>query len=207
MSSFPGSPKLVKGAIVGIDPFNPLASVIIFQYNPESMTRTLSPQGAGSGAYSEEALRLKGPPMESIKFEMEIDATDQLETAESNAVKMGIAPTLSALEMLLYPKSALIIANEVLKAVGIIETIPQETPLIVLIWGVNRVVPVKLTELSIVEKEFDTALNPIRATVNIGLQVLNYNDLGLVSVGGALFMSHQIIKETMAVIGSINNIN
>jgi len=204
MSSFPGSPKILKGAIVGIDIFNPLASVIIFQYNPENMTRSLTPQTAGGEPG--EVMRLTGPPQESIKFEMEIDATDQLESADTNAVKMGISPTLSALEMLLYPKSALVITNEILKAVGVIETIPAEAPFTVLIWGIKRVVPVKLTELSITEKEFDTSLNPIRATVSIGLQVLNYNDLGLVSVGGALFMSHQIIKETMAVIGSVNNI-
>jgi hypothetical protein len=206
MSSFPGSPKLIKGAIVGLDPFNPLASVIVFQYNPERLARTLNPQTAGSGSDKGEALRLKGPPEETIKLDIEIDAADQLETADSTAVSIGISPALSALEMLLYPKSALVITNEALKAAGIIEIIPAEVPLTLFIWGANRIVPVRLTELSITEEAFDTRLNPIQAKVSIGLRVLNYNDLGLLSAGGALFMTHQVVKEVMAVVGSVNKI-
>jgi hypothetical protein len=108
--------------------------------------------------------------------------------------------------MLLYPKSALVIANEVLAAAGIIEVIPPEAPLTLFIWGFKRVVPVRLTTFSITEEAFDTGLNPIRAKVNLGLRVLNYQDLGLQSVGGALFMAHQVIKEVMATIGGVSNI-
>lgn len=39
MTGFSGSPKTQKGAIVGLDPINPLASVIVFQYNPGTRTR------------------------------------------------------------------------------------------------------------------------------------------------------------------------
>src|ERR1700716_1485114 len=106
MSSFPGSPKVMKGAIIGLDPFNPLASVIIFQYNPETLTRTLTAQTTGSdNAAKKEVLRLKGPPKEDIKLDVEIDATDQLEQAKPPATTMGLYPTLASLEMLLYPKS------------------------------------------------------------------------------------------------------
>src|SRR5881409_1186919 len=105
MTTFPGSPRLLKGAIVGLDPVNPLASVIVFQYNPDTLTRTLTAQTAGTNADRGEALRLKGPPQESIKLDVEIDATDQLEQAGFPATELGIYPTLSALEMLLYPKS------------------------------------------------------------------------------------------------------
>jgi len=206
MSSFPGTPRLVKAAIVGIDPFNPLASVIIFQYNPDKLVRTLNPQTAGLGSDKGETLRLKGPPEETIKLDIEIDATDQLETADSIALNMGISPTLSALEMLLYPKSSLIITNEILKAVGVIEIIPAEAPLTLFIWGTNRIVPVRLTDLSITEEAFDTKLNPIQAKVSIGLRVLNYNDLGLISAGGALFMTHQVIKEVIATLGSVSKV-
>ncbi len=106
--------------------------------------------------------------------------------------------------MLLYPKSALVIANEVLLQVGIIEVIPPEAPLTLLIWGPKRVLPVRLTEFSITEEAFDQALNPIRAKVSLSVQVLNYNHLGLLSAGGALFMAHQVIKEVMATIGGAN---
>lgn len=205
MTTFPGSPKTQKGAIVGLDPFNPLASVVVFQYNPDTLTRTLTAQTSGGGN-SGEALRLKGPPQETITVNIEIDAADQLEKADGIATTMGLYPTLSSLEMLLYPKSALVIANEVLANVGIIEVIPPEAPLTLFIWGIKRVLPVRLTTFSITEEAFDTKLNPIRAKVNLGLRVLNYQDLGLLSVGGAMFMAHQIIKEVMATIGGVGNV-
>ena len=209
MSTFPNSPRLQKGAIVGLDPFNPLASVVVFQYNPETLTRTLTPQtagGSGGGASAPgEALRLTGPPQEEIKLDVVIDATDQLEKGDSLATQMGVYPQLSALEMLLYPKSALVIANEVLLQFGVIEVVPPAAPLTLLIWGVKRVVPVRLTTFSITEEMFDPSLNPIQAKVSLGLRVLNYRDLGLLSPGGALFMAHQVVKEVMATIGSVSN--
>lgn len=206
MTTFPGSPKTQKGAIIGLDPFNPLASVIVFQYNPDTLTRTLTAQTTGGTPNSGEALRLKGPPTENITVNIEIDATDQLEKAGGIATTSGLYPTLSSLEMLLYPKSALVIANEVLAKIGAIEVISPEAPLTLFIWGIKRVVPVRITTFSITEEAFDTNLNPIRAKVNLGLRVLNYQDLGLFSVGGALFMAHQIIKEVMATIGGVGSI-
>jgi hypothetical protein len=206
VTSFPGSPLLQKGAIIGLDPFNPLASVIIFQYNPDTMTRTITAQTVGGNADRGEALRLKGPPQESIKLDVEIDAADQLEQGSGIAGSLGVHPTLASLEMLLYPKSALVIANEVLLNVGVIEVIPPEAPLTLFVWGVNRILPVRITGLTITEDAYDPNLNPIRAKVNLDLRVLNYHDLGLLSVGGTLFMAHQIAKEVMATIGSVGNI-
>jgi hypothetical protein len=206
LSTFPGSPQLLKGAIIGVDPFNPLASVIVFQYNPDTLTRTLTAQTTGGNADRGEALRLKGPPQETIKIDVEIDATDQLEQGNGTATSMGIHPTLASLEMLLYPKSALVIANEVLAQIGIIEIIPPEAPLTLFVWGVKRVLPVRLTEFSITEEAYDPGLNPIRAKVSLGMRVLNYSDLGLLSVGGGLFMAHQVMKEVMATIGGVNTL-
>lgn len=207
MSSFPGSPQVLKGAIIGMDLFNPLASIIIFQYNPNTMTRTLTAQTTSSeSADKGEALRLKGPPRETIKVDIEIDAADQLETADAIATTIGLHPTLASLEMLLYPKAASMIANDVLAAAGVIETIPVEAPLTLFVWGAMRTLPVRIDEFSITEEAFDTILNPIRAKVSLSLQVLNYQDLGLASVGGALFMVHQIAKEVMATISGVSSI-
>jgi hypothetical protein len=196
------SPNVVKGAIVGIDPINPLASIIVFQYNPESLSRTLQARTVGGEGGGVGPVRLAGPPEESIKLSVVIDATDQLQQGDANALSMGIYPALSALEMLLYPKSALVIANEVLARIGVIEIIPMEGPLTLLIWGARRIVPVRITEFSITEEAFDTDLNPIRAKVDLGLKVLTYDDLGMLSPGGALYMVNQISKEVMATIGS-----
>src|SRR6266536_1935600 len=135
MTTFPGSPRVQKGAIVGVDPFNPLASIVVFQYNPDLVTRTITAQTSGGSADRGEALRLKGPPEEKITLDIEIDATDQLELGKAPATAMGIYPALASLELLLYPKSALAIANEVLANIGVIEIIPPEMPLTLFIWG------------------------------------------------------------------------
>jgi hypothetical protein len=206
MSSFPRSPRVLKGAIVGVDIFNPLASVVIFQYNPDTMTRTLQAQSSGDGGARSEAMRLKGAPVETIKLEVEIDATDQLEKGDGLAESTGIYPQLSSLEMLLYPKSALVIANTVLMALGTLEVIPPVAPFTLLIWGLKRVLPVRLTEFSITEEAFDTGLNPIRAKVSLGLRVLSYNDLSITDPGYYIFLAHQVAKEVMATIGSVGNI-
>jgi hypothetical protein len=206
MSSFPASPRVLKGAIVGIDIFNPLASVIVFQYNPDTMTRTLQAQAVGEGGARSEVTRLKGAPIETIKLDMEIDATDQLEKADGLATATGIYPQLSALEMLIYPKSARIIANTVLMAVGTLEIIPPTGPLTLLIWGLKRVLPVRLTDFTITEEAHDVGLNPIRARVSLGLRVLSYNDLSITNPAYYVFLTHQIVKETMATIGSVSNL-
>jgi hypothetical protein len=199
------TPRVLRGALVGIDPLNPLASVIVFQYNPDSLQRTLQPQTAGGGGETSdrgETLRLKGPPIETIKVDVEIDATDQLAAGDATADSLGIYPQLSALEMLVYPKSALVIANTVLMAVGTIEVIPPVAPLTIFVWGPKRAVPVKLTEFTITEEAHDAALNPIRAKVSLGLRVLTYNDLDMTNPGFGLFLAHQVAKEAMAVVGS-----
>lgn len=206
MTTLPQSPRLRKGAIVGIDPFNPLASVVVFQYNPNTLTRTVKPRATGGEGAKGEAFRLAGPPEESIKVDVEIDATDQLERGDSSATTMGIYPQLSALEMLVYPKSVLVIANTILLALGTIEVIPPPGPFTVFIWGPKRVVPVRLTDLSITEEAHDAALNPIRAKVSLGLRVLSYHDLPLDDPGYGLFLAHQVIKEVMAVTSSANSL-
>lgn len=205
MTTFPGSPRLVKGAIVGIDPFNPLASIIVFQYNPKTMTRRLqaaSPQGEGARS---EVLRLSGAPTETIDLKVEIDATDQLETGDVLAETTGIYPQLSALEMLLYPKSAQVILNTALLAAGTLEIVPPAAPFTLFVWGLKRVVPVRLDGFSIEEQEYDPDLNPIRAEVSLSLRVLSYNDFNVTHPGFAVFLAHQVAKEVMATLGSVGN--
>ena len=207
MTSFPGSPRLQKGALIGLDPANPLASMIIFQYNPETISRTLRARttsnnnvDGGGPSPAGEPLRLAGPPEESVRLEVVLDATDQLEKADPIAVGLGIHPQLASLEMLLYPKSALVITNEALMQAGVLEVIQPAVPLAILVWGVKRILPVRLAGFSISEEMFDPNLNPIHAKVSLDLNVLSYHDLGLLSPGGALFMAHQLIKEGMATI-------
>ena len=206
MSSAPISPRLLKGALIGVDLFNPLASVVVFQYNPDTMTRRLEPRGHSADGERGEAYRLSGPPKETITLAIEIDATDRLADADPLALASGITPTLAALEMMLYPKSALVIANTVLSFAGTVEILPAEGPTILFVWGPTRVLPVRLASLSITEEAYDTLLNPTRAKVDLTLNVLSYNDLKITSPGNALFMVHQITKEVLATTNLYNSV-
>jgi hypothetical protein len=199
MTSFPGSPRLLKGAIVGLDRANPVASVIVFQYNPDTMTRRLEARSSGGeGGDRSEALRLTSAPKETITISLEVDAADQLETANPLAVETGINPTLAALEMLFYPKSSVVTQNLERARAGMLEIIPVEAPLTLFVWGPQRVLPVRITSFSITEEAFDTQLNPTRAKVDLTLQVLSYYDLKIENPGFSLFMAYQIAREAMA---------
>jgi hypothetical protein len=202
MTSFPGSPRLLKGGLVLLDPnTSAVLRVIALQYNPDTLTRTLQVKGVGaeSGDRSE-AFRLKRPPVETIKLDAEIDATDQLEFPDQNpnAVQLGIHPQLAALETIIYPSSSQLIANNILALAGTIEIVPTEAPLTLFIWSETRILPVRLTEVSITEEAFDPNLNPIRAKVSLGMRVLSVDDLGFEHKGGNLFMAYQQQKERLA---------
>jgi hypothetical protein len=194
-------PRVISGAIVGIDPTDPKPIVVIFQYNPDSLSRTLQPQMGAEGADKTEALRIKGAPVETIKVDIELDAADQLERDDRTASDMGLYPVLSALEILVYPRAQRVITNTQLLALGTIEILPPVAPLTVFVWGPKRALPVKLTEFSITEEAHDLKLNPIRAKVSLGLRVLSYSDLPLSHPGYSLFLTHQVAKEAMARVG------
>ena len=199
MTTFPPiSPRLQKGSIVAIDQVSKQQTEIPFQYNPDTLTRRLTAQTASGNYDRSEAFRLKGPPEETISLEIEIDATDLLEVADNDALQNGIYPRLAALELLLYPQSQVVISNETLANQGLIEVVPMEAPLTLLVWGTKRTLPVRLTSFSITEEAFDPDLNPIRARVTLELMVLNYMDLGFQSDGGQIFLAHQKQKEQMA---------
>lgn len=204
MSGFPNSPRLVKGGIVLMDPeSSAVLRVIPLQYNPDTLTRTLQAQTVGEGADPSEALRLKGPPVETIKLDAEMDATDPLEFPDQNAttVEFGIQPQLAALETILYPTSAQLQSNNSLASSGTLEIIPTEAPLVLFVWGKTRIVPVRLTEFSVTEEAFDVNLNPLRAKVSLGMRVLSINDLGFTHKGGSLYMIYQQQKERLAALG------
>ena len=207
MSDFPGSPKLLKGGIVLIDPASGVVQrVIVLQYTPATLTRTLQVQRVAAESQNRsEALRLKGPPIETIKLDAEIDATDQLEQPDQNpiAVQYGILPQLTALESIIYPPSSTLLGNNALAQSGTLEIAPMEAPLSLFVWSKNRVVPVRITDFSVTEEAFDPSLNPIRAKVSLGMRVLSVDDLGFDDKGGNLYMTYQQQKERLAALAPV----
>ncbi len=199
----PISPRLVRGGIVTMNPnTSAIQTVIALQYNPDSLSRTLQIQAVpgGSDGTRVDALRLRGPAVETIKIEAELDATDQLEFPSQfpNAVQYGLHPQLAQLEMLINPTVETLIADDNMANAGTLEIIPLEQPLTLFVWSKNRVVPVRLTDFSITEEAFDTSLNPIRAKVSLGMRVLTIDDLGFQHPGGHLFMAYLSNKEALA---------
>ena len=209
MSSFPGSPRLLKGGIVLLNPqTTAVERVISLQYNPDTLTRSLQVRSVGGeGSNYSDALRLTGPPVETYKLDAEVDATDQLETAHAVTVQVGIQPILSALETIIYPKSTQLFANNAMARLGTIEIAPMETPLILFIWNKNRIVPVRITEFSITEEAFDVNLNPIRAKISLGMRVLSVDDLGFDHKGGSLYMNYHQNKERLGRMFNSNNLS
>ncbi|HET7511169.1 MAG TPA: hypothetical protein VFJ88_00255 [Chthoniobacterales bacterium] len=203
MSTFPNSPKLLKGGIVLVDPDTAaVRRIISLQYFPDTVTRSLQVQGvtADGGGDRSEILRLKGPPIETIKLDAEIDATDQLEFPDqnANAVEVGIHPQLAALEAIVYPTSQQLQSNNALEKSGTLEIIPMQSALTLFIWSKNRIIPVRLTDFSVTEEAFDPNLNPIRAKVSLGMRVLSVNDVGFEAKAGSLYMIYQQQKERLA---------
>ena len=201
MSTFPGSPRLIKGGIVLLDPVtSAVQRVITLQYNPDLITRSLQVQGAGNEGDRLEALRLKGPAVETIKLEAELDAADQLEFPRDNpiAVQSGIHPQLAALETIVYPTSAQLKEANRLAGTGVLEIFPATAPLTLFVWSRHRVVPVRITEFTVTEEAFDPSLNPLRAKVSLGMRVLSVNDLEFASKGGSLYLVYQQQKEQLA---------
>jgi hypothetical protein len=202
MSSFPGTPRVVRGGLVLLAPDSGIVQrVVSFQYNPDTVLRTLTPQGVGGdGGDRSEAFRLKGPPTETIKLDIEIDGTDQLAQPVPDPVtaQVGILPELAVLELMLYPRNRKLQEDIDLARAGRLEIIPAETALTVLVWGASRVVPVRLTEFSVTEEMHDVNLNPIRAKLVLGLRVLSVNDLPSEHRGTGLYLGYQQRKEGLA---------
>lgn len=202
MSAFPRSPRLLRGGLVLVDLYtSQIERVVVLQYNPDTMTRNLQVQGpSGEAADHLEALRLKGPPIETIKLDAEFDATDKLEFPDDNpdVVTHGILPELAALETIVYPPSSQLLENRQQALAGVMEILPLAAPLQIFVFGRHRALPVRVTEMSVTEEAFSPELAPLRAKVSLGLRVLSVDDVLFDNRAGSLFMSQYQQKEQLA---------
>lgn len=200
MTTFPNAPRLMKGGLVVIDPESgAIQRVIALQYNPDTLTRTLQPKSAaGDAGDRSDALRLKGPAVETLKIEAEIDAADLMERGDSTVGEVGIHPQLAAIETLVSPSSEQLNTLNRLGRSGTLEIAPMVSPLTLFVWSRHRVTPVRVTDLSITEEAFDPNLNPLRAKVSLGMRVLTVDDLGFDTKAGNVFMAYLRNKESLA---------
>jgi hypothetical protein len=186
-------------------PGSPATRIIVFQYNPEQMTRSLAvrsapPDATNVGEAREESHKVLGPPVETINLSVVLDAADQLEDPSRNAdvLTRGLHPAVAALEMLLYPTTAQITLNRTLAQAGRAQICAAELPLTLLVWGASRIVPVRLTSFSVTEEAFDQTLNPVRVKVDLAMQVLTFLDLKETNLGYGVYLTYQTRKEALA---------
>ncbi len=200
MAHFPRTPLLVKGGLVQVDPESSrVLRIITLQYNPDSLTRSLSPQVVGESGERSAAMRFKGPPVETIQLEAEVDATDRLEDSNNfPPERLSVLPILFALESILYPSSAELLHIQEQVSRGVLTIIPSQAPLLLFVWSAKRIIPVRLTAVRVVEEAFDPQLNPIRARISLEMRVLSVSDLGFDNKGGTLYMVYQQKKEEIA---------
>ncbi|MDP9422442.1 MAG: hypothetical protein M3Q19_06350 [Pseudomonadota bacterium] len=205
-SEFPRSPRIRKGGLAAYRLPSLIPTIIVFQYNPDEVSRSLKLRGAQGGGRGE-SQRTSGPPDESLNFTVEIDAADQLESPAENGsvVTMGLHPTIAALESLLYPSFPLVVANEAIAMAGMAFIAAEQAPLTLLIWGERRVLPVRVESLTLKEQAFDTNLNPIRVAVDLSLKVQSYRDLDLTNPGYWIYMASFAQKEVLAGVNAIGN--
>lgn len=163
----PGAVKLVKAGFVQLDEASGKSQIVSFQYNPETLMRRL--EGVNPAPPPPLPPGVPPSPRELVTFTLAFDATDKLEAGDPLTQQNGILPELSALEMLLYPRSG---------------------SLTVWVAGSRRVVPVRITEMQITEQAFDSALNPISAEVAVTLLVLKQADFATGSRGQALWNAY-----------------
>lgn len=192
MTTYPGSPRVLRGALVSVDPVTLRPSVIPFQYNPATLTSSFQVSAATAGA---EAGQRGGPPSETVQVEIELDATDDLEAGRGPDT---VAARIAAILGLVSPLAADVEKNLGLVAQGAIEILPPDAPILLFVFGPRRVLPVQLTELSVTEEAHDAELNPIRARVSLGLSVLRYADLSQSHPAHALSLANQVAREASA---------
>jgi hypothetical protein len=196
----------LRGAFVSFSETFPLPipNVILFQFNPETMTHTWQPAATGGsaatgataatpGGGASDPLAVSGPPGESFSFTLALDSNDTIASGDpvtgALAEASGVYTRLAALEMLLFPmpppgggligsiSSALGFGGDSSSAPN--TPIPAgQLPMVMFIWGPGRILPVKVTTLTTTEKLYDaTLLNPTHAEVQVGLKVLTRQEL------------------------------
>jgi len=203
-SYFPRSPQILKGALVAYQVPELLPTIIVFQYNPESLTRSLQARTATGGGRGD-AQRTDGPPEETISLKVEIDAADQLESRDGITTRVGLHPALAALEGLMYPSFPVVVTNQILAAFGSSVIFSEPAPLALFIWGLARILPVRVESVSISEKAFDTRLNPILAEADLSLKVLTYRELEMTNPGYWVYMASFAQKEVMAALNLVQS--
>ncbi|MEM8993990.1 MAG: hypothetical protein AAGF23_04280 [Acidobacteriota bacterium] len=196
---YPRNVPLLKGALVSISDDPDKTTTVPFQFNPDSLRRSVKPFTVGQGPGDRSAaVRFSGAASETISLTAQIDAFDGLDAGDSDTETNGILPELAALQLLAYPSTRNVTLYESQLKAGTVNVVPPLAPHLVFVWGQQRVLPVRLESMAITEELFNGNLTPISASVALDLRVLTYSDAYPGDTEYKLFYTHQQSMEEMA---------
>jgi hypothetical protein len=198
---------LMKGAFVVFQTRIPVPTdIIVFQFNTESLQRRFVPptdnQTAGEKGGGRQTAQ-SGPPTESLTVSIDLDAADLLEKADAVTTAVGLHPAIAKLELLMYPASSVLLLNKGLAMAGIAMQVSVITPTVLFVWGTTRLLPVRVTSVTVTEQQFDHRLNPINAKVEVGLTVLKSEEMD--EPFTTLATVTQVAKEGLSRIGTVQS--
>jgi hypothetical protein len=188
MSDFPGRPLLLKGALVVFETPIPVpTNIIVFQYNPETMTRKIAQPAGGAqagGGGSANPCSTAGDtrnnmllPTETYQVSVELDAADQMEINDQVTNLVGLHPAIAALELLMYPPPQDVLVAKALSLFGSAFVNSPQVPVVLFVWGAARVVPVMVNSVTVTESAYDQLLNPIQAKVDLDMRSMTEMEL------------------------------
>jgi hypothetical protein len=188
MADFTGRPLLLKGALVVFETPIPVpTNIIVFQYNPETMTRKIAQPAGGAqagGGGSANPCSTAGDtrnnmllPTETYQVSVELDAADQMEINDRVTNLVGLHPALAALELLMYPPPQDVLVAKALSLFGSAFVNSPQVPVVLFVWGAARVVPVMVNSVTVTESAYDQLLNPIQAKVDLDMRSMTEMEL------------------------------
>jgi hypothetical protein len=211
-------PYLLRGALIeyGGDFLGPIPNAVIFQFNPETISRAIQLPQRPTGGARRETTQAGDPPIEKISIKAEFNAADALDKNNGLARQFGVGPQLAALEKMAFPATK--IGGLIGKGIEVIgdalglggsdaasQPIPREQyPRILFIWGRTRILPVTIESLNITEQQYDHVLNPVRAEVSLQLVVNTTNICSNDKIANGAMTYSNLAKEAQAILNLAN---
>jgi hypothetical protein len=221
----------LRGALIEFKPafLVPIPNVIVFQYNPESLSSSWSSasvQRTPAGQAESNSMALGSDPSQDFSFTISMDANDTVadnDNASGDLAKVyGILPRLAALETLLFSAdpsaagpslasasacgSGSTLPGTAAAITGVPRQVPtSNVPAVLFSWGAGRIMPVRVSSLKVTEKLYDQYLIPTHAEAEIGLRVLTDSDIGFLDDGFVKSMlqtaygAMQVLRQTLAI--------
>lgn len=183
LTGYSGAAQLLRGSFVQLieDVVGFLPNVVTFQFNPETISRSLTPWNPmdvdqadrGSQAPTVQPFDV---PEKFSGFELQFDATDGMAAGNPVADQFGVEPQLAAMRKLTQATRGLLgdltASFKDLAGLGGAEAERPTVAPVLLVLGKRVILPVRITSFSVEENLMSPQLYPIMATVSLDMEVM-----------------------------------